>query len=178
MNVSFQSPHPQVLDPNKLYAEGESMGAGSKAGRKVAGALGSMKTFWGLMLLQISWMTLASFDIGPWRHDKYPFSFLLFISNIFQLLALPVLGYISNKSEHRQAVKRAADHKALTHIAQVADSNHRIQVRIADHLGIDIDGDGVIEPNELFVGPIENPNYNGIDVPAGLLRDRKTAIIC
>lgn len=135
MNVSFNS-HPAVVDPTKLYEEGRSLGTG-KVANKIGSGLGSMKTFWALISLQIVWMTLASFDIGPWRHDKYPFSFLLFISNIFQLLALPVLGYISNQSDKRRAAKQASDHAALTHIAHTADANHQLHKRIAEHLGID-----------------------------------------
>jgi uncharacterized membrane protein len=145
MNIQFNS-HPSVIDPNKLYEQGRSFGTG-KVANKIGSSLGSMRTFWMLISLQIAWMTLASFDIGPWRHDKYPFSFLLFISNIFQLLALPVLGYISNQSDKRRAAKQESDHAALTHIAHTADANHQLHKRIAEHLGID-DRDDLDIPEE------------------------------
>jgi uncharacterized membrane protein len=82
---------------------------------------GSMKVFYFLVTWQLTWIALATLDIGFFKHDKYPFTFLLFLSNLYQLWALPVLGYIGKQADKKRSAKATADHEALTHIANQVD---------------------------------------------------------
>lgn len=52
------------------------------------------------------WMTLATLGIGILRKDPYPFTFLLFLSNLVQLFALPILAV------GQQVLSRASDKQA------------------------------------------------------------------
>jgi uncharacterized membrane protein len=82
---------------------------------------GSMKMFWGLVIWQMTWIGLATAGISIFRSDKYPFVFLLFLSNLIQLWALPLLAYIANKADRKRDIKNDVDHEALTHIANQVD---------------------------------------------------------
>ncbi|MBV6697426.1 DUF1003 domain-containing protein [Kitasatospora aureofaciens] len=115
--------HPAVQHPH------ESLN--NRLGDKISGAFGSMTTFWILVLWQVGWMVLAEAGIWLFKGDRYPFAFLLFLSNLIQLWALPVLGNTQNRADAKRNAKADADHMAMTYIAQRAD-------QIAAHLGIDI----------------------------------------
>src|SRR5580658_4920304 len=53
---------------------------------------GSMWAFYVLVFWMFAWMFLASVGFSLFRFDQYPFTFLLFLSNLVQLWALPVLA--------------------------------------------------------------------------------------
>lgn len=53
---------------------------------------GTMTTLYILIAWMLGWMVLASAGIWIFKNDQWPFSFLLFLSNLVQLWALPVLA--------------------------------------------------------------------------------------
>jgi len=115
------STHPSVQHPH------ESLN--NLLGDKISSLFGSMTTFWLLVCWQIGWIGLAEAGVWLFKGDKYPFAFLLFLSNLIQLWALPVLGNTANRADVKRNAKADADHVAMTYLAQRAD-------QIADHLGI------------------------------------------
>ncbi len=68
---------------------------------------GSMQTFYVFLIWMLAWMILATLGIGIFQNDQYPFTFLLFLSNLVQLLALPILAV------GQQVLSRASDKQAL-----------------------------------------------------------------
>lgn len=91
---------------------------------KISTAFGSMGMFWGLVIWMFAWMILAEGGIWLFGSDAYPFPFLLFLSNLVQLWALPVLGTTQNRADAKRNAKADADHQALTYIATRLDALH------------------------------------------------------
>lgn len=106
--------HPQVPHPH------ESLN--NRLGDKISSAFGSMRTFWVLVCWQLGWMLLAGFGAPLIKSDPYPYVFLLFLSNLIQLWALPVLGNTQNRADEKRNLKADADHTALTYIATQEDA--------------------------------------------------------
>ena len=66
-----------------------------------------MQTFYLLLIWMLGWITLATLGVGVFKNDQYPFTFLLFLSNLVQLLSLPILAV------GQQVLSRASDKQAL-----------------------------------------------------------------
>lgn len=113
--------HPAVEHPHEALND--------RLGDKISAVFGSMTTFWILVGWQLIWMVLAEAGLWLFKGDQYPFSFLLFLSNLIQLWALPVLGNTANRADTKRGLKADADHKALTYLAQRLD-------QVAAHIGI------------------------------------------
>lgn len=109
--------HPRVPHPDALLVSSRS----DRVADRISAAFGSMGMFWVLVGWQVGWIVLATVGAPLFRADPYPFAFLLFLSNLIQLWALPVLGTTANRADARRAAKADADHAALTHIAAVVD---------------------------------------------------------
>jgi uncharacterized membrane protein len=120
--------HPQVDHPHQSL--------NNKIGDRINGAFGSMITFWVLVIWQLGWMTAATIGLPFFKNDPYPFAFLLFLSNLIQLWALPVLGNIQNRADMKRDLKADADHRALTYIANTADA-------IADKVGATVQKENI-----------------------------------
>ncbi|MDH6123452.1 DUF1003 domain-containing protein [Kitasatospora sp. GP82] len=114
ISVSPATAHPQVPHPH------ESLN--NRLGDRISSMFGSMTTFWILVAWQLGWMTLATAGAPLLSKDPYPFTFCLFLSNLLQLWALPVLGNTQNRADTKRNAKADADHIALTYIAGLADS--------------------------------------------------------
>ena len=106
--------HPKVPHPHESVSE--------QLGDRLNGVFGSMKTFWALIVWQLGWMTLATLGAPLLRNDPYPFTFCLFLSNLIQLWALPVLGNTQNRADQKRNLKADADHQALTYLANKVDA--------------------------------------------------------
>lgn len=106
--------HPAVPHPH------ESLN--NRLGDRISSVFGSMTTFWILVGWQLGWMVLAQAGFWLFSGDKYPFAFLLFLSNLIQLWALPVLGNTQNRADVKRTLKADADHQALTYIATQLDA--------------------------------------------------------
>jgi hypothetical protein len=72
------------------------------------------------------WMLLASIGFWLFKYDQYPFTFLLFLSNLVQLWALPVLAVgqqVLSRASDKQATQTYLDAEAILHIS---DSVHKL----------------------------------------------------
>lgn len=114
--------HPAVVHPHAAIND--------QIGDKISGAFGSMATFWLLVGWQLLWMLFATLGIPLFKRDPYPFTFCLFLSNLIQLWALPVLGNTQNRADVKRNAKADTDHQALTHIALVVDRVEQAAARI------------------------------------------------
>lgn len=87
---------------------------------------GSMGMFYTLLLWMCGWMLLATAGVGIFGRDPYPFSFLLFLSNLVQLLALPILAVgqqVLSRASDKQAEQTYKDAEA---ILKLQDDVHRL----------------------------------------------------
>ena len=92
----------------------------------ITNMFGSMWTFYALALWMLGWMALATLGIWLFRKDPYPFSFLLVLSNIVQLLALPILAVgqqVLSRASDKQAEQTYKDAEA---ILKLQDEIHRL----------------------------------------------------
>ncbi len=123
------TPHPRIGEresegPRKT--SDESVGLNGRIAAFVAKKFGSMWTFYILVLWMFGWILLASAGIGIFRRDPYPFIFLLFLSNLVQLLALPILAVgqqVLSRASDRQAEQTFKDAEA---ILKLEDEIHRL----------------------------------------------------
>lgn len=102
-------PHPWIKEREKAgprLTKHEQIGFSGRLAIFITSKFGSMGSFYVLALWMIGWIILATLGIGFFRQDPYPFVFLLFLSNIVQLLALPVLAV------GQQVLSRASDKQA------------------------------------------------------------------
>jgi len=103
-------PHPRLA----LHrAQGPALTANEHVGFNgwlavgITKGFGSMWAFYLLVAWMLIWMALANAGFWLFKLDKYPYTFLLFLSNLVQLWALPVLAV------GQQVLSRASDKQAL-----------------------------------------------------------------
>lgn len=109
-------------------------------------AFGSMIAFYILIAWMFGWMILASIGFWLFALDRYPFSFLLFLSNLVQLWALPVLAVGQN------VLGRHAELMADEQFATVQKNDHDI-VQIMKHL--EAQDEELLKQTELLVQLLE-----------------------
>jgi uncharacterized membrane protein len=87
---------------------------------------GSMWAFYALVIWMFAWMFLASIGFWLFKYDQYPFTFLLFLSNLVQLWALPVLA-VGQQVLSRASDKQAAQtYKDAEMILQITYDVHKL----------------------------------------------------
>jgi uncharacterized membrane protein len=92
----------------------------------ITNAFGSMGMFYALVIWMFGWMALATLGIGWFKNDPYPFVFLLFLSNLVQLFALPILAVgqqVLGRAADKQAEQTFKDAEA---ILKLQDDMHRL----------------------------------------------------
>lgn len=92
----------------------------------ITNAFGSMQMFYALVIWMFGWMVLATLGVGWFRNDSYPFVFLLFLSNLVQLFALPILAVgqqVLGRAADKQAEQTFKDAEA---ILKLQDEMHRL----------------------------------------------------
>lgn len=105
---------------------------------KITSYFGSMWAFYVLIAWMFLWMAAASNNLWLFAHDKYPFQFLLFLSNLVQLFALPVIivgqNVISRKQDAHRAQTEAAQSQHEELMEQHATHLEEMEQRIMDKL--------------------------------------------
>ena len=103
------APHPWIAERAKdgvHLARHEQLGFDGRLAMSITKRFGSMGMFYGLLMWMFGWVVLATAGVGLLARDPYPFTFLLFLSNVVQLLALPILAV------GQQVISRASDKQA------------------------------------------------------------------
>ena len=122
-------PHPHLA---RRKAEGAALTSDEHVGFNgwlaawITRGFGSMWAFCVLVLWMIVWMFLATIGFSVFRYDKYPYTFLLFLSNLVQLWALPVLAVgqqVLSRASDKQALQTFRDAEA---VLQLTDEIHRL----------------------------------------------------
>jgi hypothetical protein len=148
------SPHPHIA---RRKAQGvvtiadEHIGFNGWLAAGITKGFGSMWAFYFLVIWMLAWMFFASTGFWLFKSDPYPYTFLLFLSNLVQLWALPVLAV------GQQVLSRASDRRALQTyqdteaVLELADQLHAM-VKINNRLTNEIHA--VVETNNKLTAEI------------------------
>ncbi len=123
------TPNPRIEERAKEGAhltKHEHVGMNGRLAVFITRKFGSMEMFYVLVFWMFSWIFLATAGVEFFRNDPYPFTFLLFLSNLVQLFALPILAVgqqILSKVSDKQAEQTFKDAEA---ILKLQDEVHRL----------------------------------------------------
>jgi uncharacterized membrane protein len=126
-------PHPHIAHRKAQGAAttaNEHVGFNGWLAALMTKGFGSMWAFYVLIIWMVGWMVLATVGFSIFRYDKYPFTFLLFLSNLVQLWALPVLAVgqqVLSRASDKQALQTYQDAEAVLHLT---DEIHRLTTEI------------------------------------------------
>lgn len=121
--------HPWIEERSKTgphTTHSANLGTNGKLAVFFTSKFGSMGMFYFLAIWMFGWITLATAGIGLFKGDPYPFTFLLFLSNLVQLLALPILAVgqqVLSRASDKQAEQTYKDAETLL---KLQDEIHRL----------------------------------------------------
>lgn len=101
--------HPWIEERRKHgphLIKDEHLGFNGRLAVFLTSKFGSMGMFYFIISWMVGWVFLASIGFSIFRQDPYPFTFLLFLSNLVQLSSLPILAV------GQQVLSRASDKQA------------------------------------------------------------------
>ena len=104
----------------------EHLGFNGRLAVFITTKFGTIETFYVLVIWMFGWMLLASAKVGIFKQDPYPFNFLLVLSNLVQLFALPILAVgqqVLSRASDKQAEQTFRDAEA---ILKLQDEVHRL----------------------------------------------------
>src|SRR5260370_37778847 len=114
-------PHPHT-EKRKLKAPpmvaDEHVGFNGRLAAAITRSVGTMWAVYIAFAVQITWMALATLGIWLFARDPYPFAFLLFLSNIVQLLMMFVImvgQQVLGQASDKRAVVTYQDAEAILH---------------------------------------------------------------
>ena len=136
------TPHPHIARrkiQRAALTSDEHVGFNGWLAVGISKGFGSMWAFYVLIFWMLGWMALASIGFSIFKFDKYPFTFLLFLSNLVQLWALPVLAVgqqVLSRASDKQALQTYQDAEA---VLQLTDEIHKL-IEVNNKLTAEIHG--------------------------------------
>lgn len=124
----------------------ETIGLNGRLAVLITHSFGTMAAFYVLVAWMLIWMGLASVGFWLFKLDPYPFAFLLFLSNLIQLWALPILAVgqqVLSRASDKQALQTFKDAEAILHLS---DEVHRL-IKINNQLTEEIHA--LVSPQKL-----------------------------
>jgi uncharacterized membrane protein len=113
----IRHPHVHVRRHRKpAQISDEHIGFNGRLAARITGRLGSMWTVYGCSAFIAIWVLLA--QLGPLSFDKYPFSFLLFLGNVVQLLLIFIIllgQQVLGRATDKRAIQTYEDAEAILH---------------------------------------------------------------
>lgn len=129
MADSQHSPHPWIKEREKIapyLAKNEQRGFNDRLAVFITTKFGTMGAFYFLVIWMFGWMILSVMGFWMFKKDPYPFTFLLFLSNLVQLFSLPILAVgqqILSRASEKQAEQTYRDAEATL---KLQDEIHRL----------------------------------------------------
>ncbi len=123
------TPHPWIEERKKADPQvkrDESLRTNERLALFLTNKFGTMGMFYFLITWMFGWMILSVAGFWLFRGDPYPFTFLLFLSNLVQLFSLPILAVgqqILSRASEKQAEQTYKDAEA---ILKLQDEIHRL----------------------------------------------------
>ena len=127
--ANIHIPHPWIEERKKQgphLTKHEHLGFNGRLAVFITNKFGSMGAFYVLVIWMFGWMLLATIGFSYFSKDPYPFTFLLFLSNLVQLFALPILAVgqqVLSRASDKQAEQTFKDAEALL---KIQDEVHRL----------------------------------------------------
>lgn len=121
--------HPWIEERSKTgphTTRSANLGLNGKLAVFLTSKFGSMGMFYFLVVWMLGWIVLATVGVGFFKNDPYPFTFLLFLSNLVQLFALPILAVgqqVLSQASDKQAEQTYKDAETLL---KLQDEIHRL----------------------------------------------------
>src|SRR3982075_4749336 len=133
-------PHPQT-ESRKLQAPpkvaDQHVGFNGRLGAAITGRVGTMWAVYIAVAIQVTWMALATIGFWEFKKDPYPFAFLLFLSNIVQLLLMFVImvgQQVLRAAHDKRAVVTYQDAEAILHECLEMQSHLTAQDKALDSI--------------------------------------------
>lgn len=126
-------PHPHIAARRKqgpVKVADEHVGWNGRIAVAITRRFGSMAALYVLIGWMLGWMLLAGLGMPLFRSDPYPFVFLLFLSNLVQLWALPVLAVgqqVLGQAADKRAEQTFEDAEAVLHEAMQIQQHLAVQ---------------------------------------------------
>lgn len=127
--INKHKPDPWITERSKKgphLSSNEHIGLNGKLAVFMTKTFGSMGMFYFLIIWMSCWMIFATLGFGIFKNDPYPFNFLLFLSNLVQLLSLPILAVgqqVLSRASDKQAKQTFKDAETLL---KLQDEVHRL----------------------------------------------------
>jgi uncharacterized membrane protein len=136
------APHPR-LEERKVRrpprVREQYVGVNGHIAAFVTERIGSMWAFYAAALIQFGWMGLA--EVGVLGFDPYPFAFLLFLSNLVQLILMLVImvgQQVLGAAADRRSLQTYSDAEAILHECRRLQRHLTMQdeiiVKISDYI--------------------------------------------
>lgn len=141
---------------DKVYGEGIFARLNKAIAVKITVLFGSMWALYLLIAWILGWIAWQQSGVGLIIKDPYPFAFLLFLSNLIQLWALPAIMVGQNVLAAHADLRATADHETL----ELLHAINTIQLEILQKLqraAIPGNAPGAALPLRV-VGPIPRPS--------------------
>jgi uncharacterized membrane protein len=132
--------HPWIIERKKHdphLPKKEKMGFNGRLAVFITRRFGSIWMFYLLLTWVISWVVLATLEIGFFANDPYPFTFLLFLTNVVSLISFPILAVgqqILSKSAENQAKQTFRDAEAILELQDEVHKLIKINNRLTEEI--------------------------------------------
>jgi uncharacterized membrane protein len=154
-------PHPHIAWRKHQRApltSDEHVGFNGWLAANLTKGFGSMWAFYLLVFWMFVWMILATVGFSVFRFDKYPFTFLLFLSNLVQLWALPVLAVgqqVLSRVSDKQALQTFQDTEAVLALADQIHALVEVNNKLTDeiHEQMEVNNGLTTEIHRIISGP-------------------------
>jgi uncharacterized membrane protein len=132
--------HPRIEERAREgvhLTENEHTGFNGRLAVFITKKFGTMGAFYVLVVWMFGWMIFATAGFWLFKQDPYPFTFLLFLSNLVQLFALPILAVgqqVLSRASDKQAGQTYKDAEAILklqdEIRQLVKANNKLTEEI------------------------------------------------
>lgn len=130
--MTTHTPHPRIAERAQIgihSTQRDNLDFNGRLAVRITKLFGTMTTFYLFIIWMFGWMFLATIGFGFFKLDPYPFTFLLFLSNLVQLFALPILAVgqqVLSRASDKQAEQTFKDAEAILKIQD--ELHHLIKV--------------------------------------------------
>ena len=124
--------HPLVHDVNAEHDE--SLSATERLCKRIADSTGAPLALGLAILVQLVWIVVGI--VTKW--DPFPFSFLLTVSNVLQLILIFILAVGQRQSSAHAELRAEHDHDSISRLLYHQELQERILIEIAGKIECDV----------------------------------------
>ncbi len=125
--------HPLVHDVNQEHAE--SLSATERLCKRIADSTGAPMALGLAVLIQLAWIVVGIAT----KWDPFPFSFLLTVSNVLQLILIFILAVGQRQSSAHAELRAEHDHDSISRLLYHQELQENILIQIASKIECNVD---------------------------------------